>query len=269
MREPEMEQDVVSSQPASGRNSDMGMSNGRCAIAVMAKVPRPGKVKTRLQPALTPEAAMALSAAFLRDITENIRLAAREAPIDAWIAYAPAGLEMLFNGMLATGTRLVLADGAIETPDAVQGFGRSLLHAARALFERRYDAVCLLNSDSPTLPTAMLVRAAEALAAPGDRVVLGPADDGGYYVIGMKAAHAELFADIAWSTDAVAAQTRERAAELGLPLVELDSWYDVDDNAALQRLLRDVSDATGYPAPATVACLRALGLTSGLDEAAA
>jgi rSAM/selenodomain-associated transferase 1 len=244
------------------------MSNGRCAIAVMAKAPRPGKVKTRLQPALTPEAAMALCAAFLRDSTENIRLAAREAPIDGWIAYAPAGLEMLFHGMLAKGTRLVLADGDIDSPPGVNGFGCSLLHAAQALFERHYDSVCLLNADSPTLPTELLERAAVALAAPGDRVVLGPADDGGYYIIGMKAAHAELFADIAWSTDAVAAQTRERAASLGLPLVELDHWYDVDDNAALQRLLRDVSDAAGYPAPATVACLRALGLTGGLDEAA-
>ena len=113
------------------------MQNGRCAIAVMAKAPRPGKVKTRLQPALPPDAALALSAAFLRDTTENIRLAAREAAIDPWVAYTPAGTEPLFHGMLATGTRLVLADGAIETPADVQGFGRSLLHAARALFEQR------------------------------------------------------------------------------------------------------------------------------------
>jgi rSAM/selenodomain-associated transferase 1 len=245
-------------------------TNGRCAIAVMAKAPRPGKVKTRLQPTLTPESAMALSTAFLRDITENIALAARQAPIDPWVAYAPAGLEMLFAGLLAAGTRLVLADGAIETPDAVQGFGRSLLHAARALFDRRYDAVCLLNSDSPTLPTALLARAAQALAAPGDRVVLGPADDGGYYIIGMKAAHAHLFADIAWSTETVAAETRARVAELGLELVELESWYDVDDHAALQRLLREVSGGPtqAYRAPATADCLRRLGLAERLGEAA-
>jgi glycosyltransferase A (GT-A) superfamily protein (DUF2064 family) len=228
-------------------------SNGRCAIAVMAKAPRPGRVKTRLQPALTPEAAMALSSAFLRDITENIRLAAREAAIDPWVAYAPAGLEMLFHGMLASGTRLVLADGEIATPDAVQGFGRSLL-----------------NADSPTLPTAVLVRAAQALAAPGDRVVLGPAEDGGYYLIGMKAEHAGLFADVTWSTDTVAAQTRERIATLGLELVELETWYDVDDNAALQRLLGELSgsDPGAYGAPATAACLRQLGLAERLDEAA-
>jgi rSAM/selenodomain-associated transferase 1 len=249
------------------------MTNGRCAIAVMAKAPRAGRVKTRLQPTLPPDAAMALSAAFLRDITENIRLAARAAPIDAWVAYAPAGLEMLFSGMLAQGTRLVLADGEIDTPPAVNGFGRSLLHAARALFERHYGAVCLLNSDSPTLPTGLLARAATALAEPGDRVVLGPAEDGGYYLIGMKAEHAELFSDIAWSTDTVAAETRARAAARGLELVELDTWYDVDDHAALQRLLRELSgggtDGAGhYAAPATASCLRTLGLVDRLGEAA-
>jgi rSAM/selenodomain-associated transferase 1 len=246
------------------------MTNGRCAIAVMAKAPRPGKVKTRLQPTLTPESAMALSAAFLRDITENISLAARQAAIDPWVAYAPAGLEMLFHGMLASGTKLVLADGEIDVPEGIGGFGRSLLHATRALFMRHYDAVCLLNSDSPTLPTAMLVRAAQTLAAPGDRVVLGPAEDGGYYIIGMKAEHAGLFADIAWSTETVAAQTRHRAAALGLELVELDTWYDVDDNAALQRLLRELSGAPteAFGAPATAACLRRLGLADRLGDAA-
>jgi rSAM/selenodomain-associated transferase 1 len=252
-------------------------TNGRCAIAVMAKAPRPGKVKTRLQPALTPAQAMTLSASFLRDITENIRLAAGQAAIDGWIAYAPAGLEMLFSGMLAAGTRLILADGEIDTPPAVQGFGRSLLHAAGALFERHYDAVCLLNSDSPTLPTAMLVRAAQALAAPGDRVVLGPAEDGGYYLIGMKTPHAGLFSDIAWSTETVAAETRARAVEKGLELVELDTWYDVDDSAALQRLLRELAAgparagfgmAAPYHAPATAGCLRRFELLDQRDAAA-
>jgi hypothetical protein len=106
--------------------------------------------------------------------------------------------------------------------------------------------------------------------------VLGPAEDGGYYIIGMKAEHAGLFADIAWSTASVAAQTRERAAALGLELVELDTWYDVDDNAALQRLLLELSGGGGgkrdaaapYHAPATAACLRRLGLADRLGDAA-
>jgi len=232
----------------------------------MAKAPRAGAVKTRLVPPLTPEAAMALSASFLRDVTENIRLAARQTPMSGYVAYAPAGLEALFHGMLAPGTRLVLADGTDDPPPRVQGFGRCLQHAARALFGAGNGAVCLLNSDSPNLPTALLVEMARALAEPGDRVVLGPAEDGGYYVIGMKAPHAHLFEDIEWSTGAVADQTRERAREIGLDVVELATWYDVDDVAALTRLLLDLTlvaqdDALRpYAAPATAQYIRRLGL---------
>lgn len=239
------------------------MNRARCAIAVMAKAPRAGAVKTRLVPPLTHDAARQASAAFLRDVTENVRLAGGRAPIDGYVAYAPQGLEHLFDGMLADGTSLVLADGTGDMPHGVEGFGRCLLHATRALFTQGFGSVCLLNSDSPNLPTALLVEAAWALAAPGDRVVLGPAEDGGYYLIGVKAAHAHLFADLAWSTASVADTTRRRVRELGLPLIELASWYDVDDAASLARFLHAVAeprDDGAYAAPASVACLGALGL---------
>jgi glycosyltransferase A (GT-A) superfamily protein (DUF2064 family) len=220
--------------------TDAGL--GACAIGVMAKAPRPGFSKTRLCPPLLPGQAAALSAAFLRDITENIALAGRYAPIVGYVAYAPGGHEALFDGHLAAGTGLLLADGSPLMPPDVQGFGRCLLHAILAMLARGHRSAVVLNSDSPTLPTAVLVRTAVALAAEDNRVVLGPADDGGYYLLGMNAAHAHLFADIAWSTDSVAESTRLRAAQLGLDLVELPAWYDVDDHAALIRLL----DATAY-----------------------
>jgi hypothetical protein len=233
-------------------------------------------VKTRLVPPLTPEAAGAVSASFLRDITENILLAGREHGISGYVAYAPVGFEALFDGVLAPGTRLVPADGSGDMPPRVQGFGRALLHAARSLFALGHQAVCLLNSDSPTLPTSLLSEAARLLAEPGDRVVLGPADDGGYYVIGMKAPHAHLFEDIAWSTDRVADQTRERARALGLEVVELATWYDVDDLAALVRLFRDFAALPTshgllrpYPAPATAACVERLRLHDLVNTAAA
>jgi rSAM/selenodomain-associated transferase 1 len=237
-----------------------------CAIGVMAKAPRPGLAKTRLCPPLQPAQAADLSAAFLRDITENIALAARAAPVRGYVAYAPADAEAWFAGHLAEGTSLVLADGSPSMPPGVQGFGRSLLHAAQVMFEFGFGAACLLNSDSPTLPTALLTRAARALLAPGERVVLGPADDGGYYLIGMKQPHAHLFADIAWSTSEVAAMTRVRAASLGIELITLPTWYDVDDAATLARL---AAEGTGvvpriglqpYAAPATRQCIGRIGL---------
>lgn len=247
-----------------------------CALAVMAKSPNSGAVKTRLVPPLTPATAAALSAGFLRDVTENIALAARRAatggPIEGYVAYTPAGMAGAFAGMVAPGTRLVLADGSGGAEPGIGGIGRSLLHAARTLFADGHRAVCLVNADSPNLPTALLARAAAALAEGGDRIVLGPAEDGGYYLIGMKAAHPGLFADIAWSTADVAAATRERAAALGLAVVELDPWYDVDDEPSLRRLIRDLAapprrgGGEPYPAPVTAECVRHLGLRATLGE---
>ncbi|HTW28968.1 MAG TPA: TIGR04282 family arsenosugar biosynthesis glycosyltransferase [Acetobacteraceae bacterium] len=234
---------------------------GRCAIAVMAKAPRPGRVKTRLSPPLSPDEAMAMGAAFLRDVTANLRCAARDAPIAGFVAYAPAGSDSLFDGLLAPDTGLVLADGTGAMPDTVQGFGRSLLHATRALFDRGFGAVCVLNADSPTLPTDRLIEAATALLRPGPRAVLGPAEDGGYYLLGMQTPDPHLFSAIDWSTDRVAVQTRTRIAERDLPLVDLPPWYDVDDGDALTRLLRELAaPGAGFAAPATRACIARLGL---------
>jgi rSAM/selenodomain-associated transferase 1 len=247
---------------------------GTCAIGVMAKAPQPGLAKTRLCPPLHPAQAAALSAAFLRDITENIAQVARTVPVQGYIAYAPAGAESWFDGHLAEGTGLLLADGSLPGPQDVQGFGRCLLHAAQAMLGSGYAATCLLNSDSPTLPTEFLAQAAAAVLTPGERVVLGPAEDGGYYLLGMQRPHAHLFADIAWSTDAVAEATRARAASLGLEVVMLPTWYDVDDAASLTRLLAEAADDAprtslpAYPAPATRNWIAHSGLADQLGVAA-
>lgn len=230
-----------------------------CAIGVMAKAPRSGRSKTRLCPPLTLEQAATLSAAFLRDTTSNIVEAARVAPIVAYAAYAPQGTETLLAPHMAPGTRLVLADGNIRAPATVEGFGRCLLQAVEGMLAHGHAAACVLSSDIPTLPTDLLVQAARLLLAPGDRAVLGACDDGGYYILGLKQAHARLFADIAWSTDTVAAATRARARELNLDLVELAPWYDVDDAASLTRLS---ADRTGYAARESRSVLAHLGIAS-------
>ena len=243
------------------------------AIAVMAKAPRSGHSKTRLIPGLSADQAARMSAAFLGDVTDNLALAARSCggAIVPYVAFAPAGAEAEFDGLLAPGTRMLLADGTGPSPDGVAGFGRSLLHAVRSLLQRGHDAVCVLNADSPTLPTRLLLAAQAALAVPGDRIVVGPAEDGGYYLLGMKHPHENLFARIAWSSDRVAAQTRERAAEANIPVVELEMWYDVDEPVALRRLLRELAgDDCGdaYAAARTARCAALLGLTLPVDGAA-
>ena len=233
-------------------------SRWSCAIGVLAKSLRPGHSKTRLCPPLRPEQAAQLSAAFLRDTTESIAAAALSAPIVGYAAYAPSGTEEAIAPHLALGIPCILADGATPAPRGVEGFGRCLLHAIRQLFAAGHAAACVLSSDTPTLPTDILITAATVLLT-GDkrRVVLGACDDGGYYLLGMRLPHARLFADIAWSSGSVAANTRTRAAELGLDLAELPLWYDIDDAAALERLIRENE---GHAAPWTRRAVRALGL---------
>ena len=117
------------------------------------------------------------------------------------------------------------------------------------LLEAGHGAACLLNSDSPTLPVGYLVAAATALAAPGDRVVLGPSTDGGYYLIGLKRPHrGGLFEGVEWSTERVFRQTLARCAELGLPVFELPAWYDVDDADGLRVLIGEVIDGKPFRA---------------------
>jgi hypothetical protein len=235
--------------PASSNQDGDGLGQRRCAIAMMAKSPRPGFSKTRLCPPLEFHQAAKLSGAFLRDTSGNMQKAAEEAPILAYAAYAPAGSEGALLPHLSPATRPMLADGNVSTPPGVEGFGRSLLHAIITQFAEGHAAACVLSSDTPNLPTAYLVSAARLLLA-GDerRVVLGACDDGGYYLLGMRAPHAGLFAHIEWSTETVAQATRDRVQELGLDLVELPSWYDIDDAASLSQLLRD---ERGYDAPFT------------------
>jgi uncharacterized protein len=225
-----------------------------CAIAIMAKAPRVGEAKTRLVPPLSPTDAAALSACFIRDAAENIAEAAKQARVDGYIAFAPADASAEFEPLLANDTRLL--------PSRRPGLGASLLDAVTDLIAAGYGSVCLLNSDSPTLPTSILIEAMQVLSLPGDRLVLGPAEDGGYYLIGLKQAHTYLFEDIAWSTAAVLAQTEERAREIGLPVITLPVWYDVDDIISLRRLNSELQQPTGasaiYGARHTAAFLRSL-----------
>jgi hypothetical protein len=219
-----------------------------CAMAVMAKASIAGKTKTRLVPPLTEHEAATLNTVFLRDAADNIVSAATFANISGWMAYAPAGSEPFFRSHLPESM------GLIET--VAPTLGECLLHAAATLLRAGHGAVCLINSDSPTLPVGYLIAAATALAAPGDRVVLGPSTDGGYYLIGMKRPHPGFFEDIAWSTDQVFAQTLARASALGLSVVQLPTWYDVDNAETLQLLVREILDGepfrvVGAPTPAT------------------
>ncbi len=249
---------ILDPRAADGRRPP-GVTSGACALAMMIKAPRPGASKTRLSPPLTPEEAAALSGCFLRDTTANIAAVAAASedgamPAAGIAVYTPTGMERAFDGLLPEGFCMVAQrDG---------GFGERLVGAVEDLLACGYGAVCLIDSDSPTLPAASLAAAVRALSLPGDRAVLGPSEDGGYYLIGVKQAHRRLFEDITWSTEHVARETLARAAETGLEVVQLPAWYDVDDAATLRALCDELfagaRDGKGFHAPQTHAFLAGL-----------
>jgi uncharacterized protein len=209
-----------------------------CGIAVMAKASRPGRTKTRLVPPLTFEEAAACNTAFLRDVADNTLAAARHASIGGYMAFGPPQSRPFFQEHMPSEIGLIEA--------WYPNFGDCLFTAIAQLLERGHRSAVVLNSDSPTLPTSLLIEAAEVLSRPGDRAVLGPADDGGYYLLGLKTAHRRLFQDVAWSTEHVARQTLERAAELGLPVHMLPTWYDVDDIRALRLLQTELFEDQSF-----------------------
>lgn len=237
---------------------------------MMLKLPQVGAVKTRLAPPLTPDEAAALSSCFLCDTAANIGAVAADdaSRLDGVAVYTPAGAETALTGLLPERFRLLPQRGA--------SLGDRLSNATQDLLMLGYEALCLINGDSPTLPAETLRSAVTSLSRPGDRVVLGPSEDGGYYLIGLKRAHHRLFEGIEWSTPKVLAQTLERAAEIGLEVELLPAWYDVDSTAELGSLCEELfssngaraahSDLVAYPAPHTRAYLARLIEAEGCER---
>jgi rSAM/selenodomain-associated transferase 1 len=222
------------------------------AIGIICKAPQPGRAKTRLATAIGAAAASELSACFLRDVAAVIEAVPETLGRRGYGVYAPAGVEHIMRQLLPPAFGLLLQTG--------DDLGEVLFGAARTLLIDGHDCVLLVNGDSPTLPARFLVQAIEALREPGDRMVLGPAADGGYYLIGLKHPHRRLFTRIAWGTETVARSTCERAAEIGVATALLPEWYDIDDVETLGWLKDELAGHSlrfrgGGPAAATRALL--------------
>ena len=242
-------------------NSPERMVRGVCALGVMTKAPQAGRVKTRLVPPLTPEEAAELNKCFLRDTAAAISSACSRRPAcppkprrrrvgdegkrdfksklsalhsEAATAargiavYTPVGAESAYNDILPVDFSLL--------PQRGEKFGERLYLAVEDLFQCGFGSVCLIDSDSPTVPAENFAEAVELLSTTEDRVVLGPSDDGGYYLIGVKKPHRHLFEQIDWSTERVLNQTMQRANEIGVAVKLLPPGYDVDDGTSLRRL---------------------------------
>ncbi len=179
------------------------------------------------------ELAAKLSECFLRDVASAIEEVPEDLARKGYGVYAPAGAETELRRILPLSFDLLMKTDA--------QFQHVLYGATRDLLALGHDCAVLINGDSPTLPSQYLCDTITALRRPGDRMVLGPALDGGYYLIGLKFPHCHVFSDIPWSTDAAARLTLQRAREIGLEALCLPEWYDVDDAESLAALYDELA----------------------------
>ena len=201
------------------------MQHNLNALIVVAKRPAPGKTKTRLCPPLTPEMASALYERFLFDTLDQMRQVTNSHHVIAYLD------EQDYFQRLAPDFELIPQEG--------HDLGERLDRALTCYLSRGYERVVIMDSDSPTLPPHYLSRAFDVLSDGAD-VVLGPCDDGGYYLIGIKSPTPRLLREVHMSTPTVAAETIALAKEEGLNLISLPVWYDVDDAASLSRLRQEI-----------------------------
>ena len=198
------------------------------ALIVIAKQPAPGRTKTRLSPPLAPERASRLYEAFLLDTLDLVRAVIGVRPL---IAYLPEDARPYFN-KLAPDFSLLLQRG--------RNLGERLDNALTDCLTGGFTRAVIMDSDSPTLPAEYLAQAFDALAAGSDGV-LGPCDDGGYYLIGLRRPAPRLLRDVQMSTPRVVRDTLALAAAENLRMAQLPMWYDVDNALALERLRAELA----------------------------
>ena len=203
------------------------MSN---AIALFAKAPIPGAVKTRLQPHLSAEQAAALHLAFVQDTWAMLN------SIEGVTVHFYSDHEWPAFRDLAGPERLGLQRGA--------DLGEKMLHCFEDLSQQGHDRKLIVGSDSPTLPPENLRAGLEVLREVD--AVLGPCEDGGYYAVGCCSSQAGMFDEVSWSSSSTLAETEGAFARVGLASRRLPAWYDVDTIENLRRLVSegDLSEHT-------------------------
>lgn len=207
------------------------------AIGIICKTPAAGLCKTRLSPPLAPEDCAGLSACFIRDLANTIAEVATDSGAVPYAVYTPIGSEESLRTLLPREFRL--------QPQVEGGFGVRLRTGLSHLLDAGHAGAILVNSDSPTLPAAILREAIDAVREER-ALVLSPAFDGGYTLIGVSDIRDEIFDDIPWSTADVYRLTIERVRQIGYRLINVPGWYDVDDATSLN-ILHD--ELLGRPTP--------------------
>lgn len=186
-------------------------------LVVVAKAPKPKRVKTRLSPKLDPEEATRLYRCFIQDRIKEI---SRLSGIDLAISYTPADSQEFFTRFKSNGFHLF--------PQKGKDLGERLHNIFADKLQQGYKAVTIVDSDTPDLPRSIIQQSFHYLDLDGVDAVFGPCHDGGYYLVGMCRPYPELFQEIAWSTETVLQDTLEKAQKSGIRATLLKRWNDLD-----------------------------------------
>lgn len=229
------------------------------ALVIFAKAPVPGQVKTRLCPPLTPDEAATLHGSLVLDALERTKAAISKGrlPVDRYIACLPSA-SLAFFKILEERHGVRLLDQAGDD------LGQRMHRTCTDLFSRGYRQVFITGTDVPTLPLSEYQQAVSLIES--HDLVLGPADDGGYYLIGLKRPVPELFTDVPWSTANVLGITRQKAVSLGLTIGLLKAWRDLDVAEDLRALIQDCTQDMKRPKQDRVFSARTAGTLQLLEQ---
>jgi uncharacterized protein len=229
------------------------------ALVIFAKAPIPGQVKTRLCPPLTPDEAATLHGSFVLDTLERTKTAVGKLKLrmDRYLACAPSSTHVFFKIMEERqGVKLIDQVG--------NDLGARMHQAVETMFSRGYRRTIIIGTDVPTVPLEYFRQALTLLDS--HDLTIGPALDGGYYLIGMSKLVPELFADVPWSTDQVLRLTQGKAARLGLKTALIQPWRDVDTLADLEALIEAYTTESKKPKNDRVFSTRTAGVLQALEK---
>jgi len=195
----------------------MNKGSQKLLLVVVAKAPRPGDVKTRLYPALTPMEATDLYHCFIIDRIKEISMLKG---IDLAVSYTPEESKEYFARLTSNGFHLFAQRG--------NNLGERLNNIFVEKAAEGFDAVSIIDSDTPDLPRSFVQQSFKFLLSDRVDAVFGPCHDGGYYLVGMRTPHPELFQDIPWSTDSVLPITLKKAEKKRIKTKLLPQWNDLD-----------------------------------------
>ncbi len=236
----------------SSQKPDGSHLSPHAALVIFAKAPIPGEVNTRLCPPLTPDEAATLHGSFVLDMLERTKLAVATLQLSfhRYLACAPSS-ELVFFKIMEERQSVHLLDQVGDD------LGQRLHRTSVDLFAKGYKQVIIVGTDVPTLPLSVY-QDAFAMLGRSD-VVLGPALDGGYYLIGLTQPAEQLFTEVPWSTDQVLAITQRKAKALGLSVGLTTTWRDVDTIADLQALITECQEDNTKPKQGRTFSMRTAG----------